>query len=289
MKLKNIILSALCLLTICTHTTMPASTETMPTYYEILGIAPNASSEEIKRAYKALALKWHPDKNVTATSSEKDSAEAMFKKINQAHEILSDDTKRQRYNAMLSRGPQTMPIYSTSTTEERPWYYEPEPSRPANRIPMNGSEKRFVSQYNIVRNYQNFVTQAERNLIEQYYKSMYQKIHEKNDLFTLWVQNADHKDIVDYFNYLLPQDYRNLSKLQKMNLKNKIMQNPGMYRHAPFVRDIMEADLRPSSSDIQVSGNSIHKIFTNRYDGSRVSIDFNIDGTLQDIEVSEIA
>ncbi len=62
-------------------------------YYEVLGIQKGASAEEIKKAYRKLAMKYHPDRN----PGDKD-AEAKFKEIGEAYEILSDDEKRSRYD-----------------------------------------------------------------------------------------------------------------------------------------------------------------------------------------------
>lgn len=62
-------------------------------YYRILGVKPEASSEDIKRSYRRLALKYHPDKNPGDTI-----AEATFKEIAEAYEILSDDKKREDYH-----------------------------------------------------------------------------------------------------------------------------------------------------------------------------------------------
>lgn len=62
-------------------------------YYEILGIAKNASEDEIKKAYRKLAIKYHPDKN-----PDDKSAEDKFKEAAEAYEILSNPEKRQRYN-----------------------------------------------------------------------------------------------------------------------------------------------------------------------------------------------
>ena len=61
-------------------------------YYEILGVTEKSSSEDIKRAYRSLARKYHPDRNPGNKL-----AEEKFKDINQAYEVLSDATKRAQY------------------------------------------------------------------------------------------------------------------------------------------------------------------------------------------------
>tara|TARA_B100001250_G_scaffold411327_1_gene439715 strand:+ start:186 stop:629 length:444 start_codon:yes stop_codon:yes gene_type:complete len=65
----------------------------MKNYYEILGINKTANKEEIKAAYKKLALKYHPDKNI----NNKEEAERKFKEVSEAYEILSDDQKKYNY------------------------------------------------------------------------------------------------------------------------------------------------------------------------------------------------
>ena len=62
--------------------------------YAMLGVSPSANGDEIRRAYRKLAVRWHPDKN----PDDKERAEAMFKKVAAAYEILSDDDKRAAYD-----------------------------------------------------------------------------------------------------------------------------------------------------------------------------------------------
>ncbi|MDD3999565.1 MAG: DnaJ domain-containing protein, partial [Bacilli bacterium] len=69
-------------------------------YYEVLGIPKTATEDEIKKAYRTLAKKYHPD-----VSEEKNSAEK-FKEVQEAYEVLSDPTKREQYNQFGHEGPQ---------------------------------------------------------------------------------------------------------------------------------------------------------------------------------------
>ncbi|WP_302150404.1 molecular chaperone DnaJ [Limosilactobacillus vaginalis] len=68
-------------------------------YYDILGVKKDASEKEINRAYRKLAAKYHPDIN------HEPGAEEKFKKINEAHEVLSDPQKRAQYDQFGSAGP----------------------------------------------------------------------------------------------------------------------------------------------------------------------------------------
>ncbi len=67
-------------------------------YYEMLGVDKNASSSEIKKAYRTLAIKYHPDRNLGNKA-----AEEKFKDINEAYEVLSDQTRRVQYDQSISR------------------------------------------------------------------------------------------------------------------------------------------------------------------------------------------
>jgi DnaJ-class molecular chaperone len=69
-------------------------------YYNILGVSRSASEDEIRKAYKKSALKWHPDRNL----DKKTEAEAKFKDINEAYEVLSDTKKKQIYDQYGEEG-----------------------------------------------------------------------------------------------------------------------------------------------------------------------------------------
>jgi curved DNA-binding protein len=68
-------------------------------YYQLLGVSKKASKEEIKKAFRKLAMKYHPDKN-----KDNKEAEEKFKKINEAYAVLSNDEKRKQYDMFGAEG-----------------------------------------------------------------------------------------------------------------------------------------------------------------------------------------
>ena len=73
-------------------------------YYKVLGIEKGSSADDIKKAFRKLAVKYHPDRN-----PDNKAAEDKFKEINEAYAVLSDPDKKQKYEvAMLNRLPPRM-------------------------------------------------------------------------------------------------------------------------------------------------------------------------------------
>ena len=69
-------------------------------YYEVLGVSKNASEDEIKKAYRKIAIKYHPDRN-----PDNKEAEEKFKEAAEAYSVLSDQQKRQQYDQFGFDGP----------------------------------------------------------------------------------------------------------------------------------------------------------------------------------------
>jgi molecular chaperone DnaJ len=75
-----------------------ATTQQKRDYYEILGVDRTATQEQIKQAYRQLALKWHPDRNPSPEATDK------FREIAEAYAVLSDETKRKTYDTTGHEG-----------------------------------------------------------------------------------------------------------------------------------------------------------------------------------------
>ncbi|KAL1196164.1 DnaJ protein ERDJ3B [Cardamine amara subsp. amara] len=80
-------------------------------YYNVLKVNPSASEDDLKKSYKRLAMKWHPDKNPTS----KKEAEAKFKQISEAYDVLSDPHKRQIYDQYGEDGLKSSDVPETTT------------------------------------------------------------------------------------------------------------------------------------------------------------------------------
>ena len=81
------------------HDIKNSAEEIMKDYYKILQVAPDASTEVIQMAYKALAKKYHPDLN----PGQEEAAQEKMKDVNEAYEILSDKDKRWQYDQIYYR------------------------------------------------------------------------------------------------------------------------------------------------------------------------------------------
>ena len=79
------------------HAKVKAKEESKKDYYKVLGVSKTANDDELKKAYRKLALKWHPDRN-QGSEEEKVKADKMFKDINEAYSVVSDPEKRRIFD-----------------------------------------------------------------------------------------------------------------------------------------------------------------------------------------------
>ena len=82
-------------------------------YYKILDISKTATNDDIKKAYRKLAIKWHPDKNNNSKESEE-----MFKKIAEAYSVLSDNNKRRQYDLRSNEGLDSELVFDFESAEQ---------------------------------------------------------------------------------------------------------------------------------------------------------------------------
>lgn len=90
----------------------------MKSYYEVLGIEKTATADEIKKAYRSLAFKYHPDRNPGDTV-----AEEKFKEISTAYDVLGDETKRRNYDLTGQTESYTSQGYNYNTYRNSTYNY----------------------------------------------------------------------------------------------------------------------------------------------------------------------
>lgn len=73
-------------------------------HYSVLGVNPNATKPQIKEAFKKLAMKFHPDKHTESSKPVQNQAISRFKRVSEAYEVLSDDSKRADYDSRCGFG-----------------------------------------------------------------------------------------------------------------------------------------------------------------------------------------
>lgn len=91
----------------------------MPNYYEILGVSADATQDEIKKSFRHLALKYHPDKNGNSEESKQ-----KFMKIVEAYEVLSNDQARKTYDGNSMRKPGPTPRWTPPADFSTVYSYE---------------------------------------------------------------------------------------------------------------------------------------------------------------------
>lgn len=113
-------------------------------FYEVLGVSKSASADEIKKAYRKLALQWHPDRNKAANAHEK------FKEINEAYEVLSDPKKKQTFDQFgasafepgMGNGAAGQGPFGGGGFQQGPftYYYQTNGGAPQSGNPFGGAE-----------------------------------------------------------------------------------------------------------------------------------------------------
>lgn len=142
----------------------------MKTLYEILEVSENASKEIVEKAYKVLAKKYHPD---LQAEGEKLEAEKKMKQINEAYEILSDETKRKEYDLKLTEERRQEEAKKQSQTSYSQNPYEQPYQTPTK--PMSEKEYREA----LKRQYQERREEQERQRkVQEEYEQRYQQAYE---------------------------------------------------------------------------------------------------------------
>lgn len=91
--------------------------------YKVLGVSRHASQEEVKKAYRKLALQCHPDRNSSGSRASADQAESRFRAVSEAYEVLGNENKRDMYNKRQVSGYPHSPGTQNAATNQQ--YYSP--------------------------------------------------------------------------------------------------------------------------------------------------------------------
>ncbi|KAL5546953.1 hypothetical protein UlMin_006640 [Ulmus minor] len=112
-------------------------------HYEVLGLSRNASKDEIKEAFRRLAVKLHPDKHSDSPEAVRNRATLRFKQVSEAYQVLSDDRKRADYNLRARSG--WPPNNSSNYSQNYGYAYQNYRSgyRPGSAANVDGWASRF--------------------------------------------------------------------------------------------------------------------------------------------------
>ncbi len=153
-------------------------------YYEILGIKTDASKYEIKKAFRKLARKYHPDVNPHETKSGE-----TFKRIHSAYIILSDDKRRKMYDSFraIEENPSTYQNEKVAPISKRTWIYE------------TPKVKKDSSVYVKLKHQPRFTTNSKKKLRDEDYFSEIKHVYDVSSANITYIErdtNADGDDLI---------------------------------------------------------------------------------------------
>ncbi len=90
------------------------------TYYELFGVTPDATPDDVRAAFHAFCDTFHPDRHVSRSSDERSAVSVIFKRGTEAYVVLSDDALRAHYDAQLATRPSPRPIRLSLSPLSRP-------------------------------------------------------------------------------------------------------------------------------------------------------------------------
>lgn len=186
----------------------------MQDYYDILGVPAAASSEDIRRAYKKLALEYHPDRNPGDAR-----AEERFKEINEAYQTLSDPIRKNRYDFLKEYGTAASALFDT--VEHEPQYRRQRTYPPYTRHYSPGEGSPYT-QYKVDKKYFRdlFVTLGVFFLISAMIVGFYEFQEYLSDRQILEIKQQNHIVIQEAREHFVNGEYREaLSKTSTLSVK----------------------------------------------------------------------